>query len=339
MKAEFQSALRKVIINENLSFEEAYEANKYILSGEAEEGEIGAFLAALKTKGEHPQEIAGMAKAMRELSSIDFDIEDSFDNCGTGGDYSNSFNISTTSAFVLAGAGVKVAKHGNRSISSKCGSADLLAELGVNIEIQKEKLKKLIEEVGIAFLYAPAMHPRMKYVMKVRKALGIPTVYNILGPLTNPLNPSNQLIGVYKKELVKDLCEALKLLGKKRALVINGDNRLDEGTLDGDNYCAFLVNGEVKEMLIKSSDYGIDRIGLEHLAGGDAKENSRITLSILNGEKSTYREAVVFNSALGLFASGVCEDIKSGIDMAKDILDSGKAKRKLESLIEESNRI
>ncbi|MBK1809083.1 anthranilate phosphoribosyltransferase [Clostridium sp. YIM B02505] len=339
MKSEFQAALKKITLKEELTMEEAFDANKYILSGDAEESEIGAFLAALKTKGEKPEEIAGMAKAMRELSSIDFDFKDSFDNCGTGGDFSNSFNISTTSAFILAGAGIRVAKHGNKSISSKCGSADLLAELGVNIELSKENVKRLMEEVGMAFLYAPAMHPRMKYVMKVRRTLGIPTVYNILGPLTNPLNPNNQLIGVYKKDLVKDLCEALKLLGKSRALVVNGDNRLDEGTLDGDNYCAFLANGQVKEMVINSDSFGLDKVSLDKLTGGDAKENSKITMSILNGEKNHYREAVVFNSALGLMASGVCNDIALGIEMAKEIIDSGKAKEKLEELIKESNII
>lgn len=335
----FKEYLRKVTLRENLTFDEAYEVNKFLLSGEATESEIAGMLIALKTKGETVEEIAGMAKGMKDLAiGFSNNFTNLIDNCGTGGDGSQSFNISTTSAFVLAGAGLNVAKHGNRSISSKSGSADLLKELGVNLNVEKERIEEILKDIGIVFLFAPNMHPNMKNVMKVRVGLGIPTAFNILGPLTNPFNLSNQLLGINRRELVKPMAEVLNKLGRKKAVVINGAGSMDEASLQGENYIAIMEDGLVKEMILDPKKLGFNPISNENIKGGDPLENAKITLKILQGEGGFCRDTVLLNSALGIIAGGITNDFYEAIEIAKKSIDSGNAYKKLQQLIEESNK-
>lgn len=335
----FKEYLKKVTLRENLTFDEAYEVNKFLLGGDATESEIAGMLVALKTKGETVEEIAGMAKGMKDLAlSFNNNFTNLIDNCGTGGDGSQSFNISTTSSFVLAGAGLNVAKHGNRSISSKSGSADLLTELGVNINISKERIEEILREIGIVFLFAPNMHPNMKNVMKVRIGLGIPTVFNILGPLTNPFNISNQLLGISRRELVTPMANVLHKLGRKRAVVVNGAGFMDEASLEGENYITILNDGNVKELILHPKELGFRTISNEEIKGGDPKENAEITLKILQGEEGPCRDTVVLNSALGIIAGGLTDDFKEAVEIAKTSIDSGNAYKKLQQLIEESNK-
>lgn len=339
MKEIFKDYLKKVTSKENLSFDEAYMANKFIMSGEANDSQIAGFLLALKTKGETVDEIAGMAKGMKELGlSFSDKFTGLIDNCGTGGDASNSFNISTTCSFVLSGAGLKVAKHGNRSITSKSGSSDLLTALGVNINLSKEKIEKLIDEIGIAFLFAPNMHPNMKYVMKVRLDLGIPTVFNILGPLTNPFNISSQLLGIYREELVVPMAQALIKLGRKKAVVISGAGKLDEATLSGDNIVVFADESSVKTIKLDPRSLGFNLISNDAIKGGTSEENAKITLSILNGDKGAPRDTVILNSALGIIAGGLTDDLMEATEIARKSIDSGNALGKLNALIRESNK-
>lgn len=336
---EFKDYLKKVTLRENLSFDEAYEVNKFLLGGDATEIEIAAMLVALKTKGETVEEIAGMAKGMKDLAvSFSDDFKNLIDNCGTGGDGSDSFNISTTSSFVLAGAGLNVAKHGNRSISSKSGSSDLLKELGVNINVSKDRIEEILKDIGIVFLFAPNMHPNMKHVMKVRIGLGIPTVFNILGPLTNPFNIESQLLGIARRELVTPMAEVLGKLGRKKAVVVNGAGRMDEASLQGENYITILNNGNIKEVILDPKSLGFRTISNEEIRGGDPKENAKITLSILQGEKGACRDTVLLNSALGIIAGGLTDDFNEALEIAKKSIDSGNAYKKLQQLIEESNK-
>lgn len=335
----FKEYLRKVTLRENLSFDEAYEVNRFLLGGGATESEIAGMLVALKTKGETVEEIAGMAKGMKDLAvSFSDSFTNLIDNCGTGGDGSQSFNISTTSSFVLAGAGLNVAKHGNRSISSKSGSADVLRELGVNLNIEKNRIEEILKEIGIVFLFAPNMHPNMKNIMKVRVGLGIPTVFNILGPLTNPFNISNQLLGINRKELVTPMAEVLNKLGRRRAVVINGAGSMDEASLQGENYITIMEEGTIKEIVLDPRKLGFNPVSNEEIKGGDPVENAKITLAVLQGEVGPCRDTVILNSSLGIIAGGLADDFNEAIEMAKKSIDSGSAYKKLQQLIEESNK-
>ncbi|KMT20922.1 anthranilate phosphoribosyltransferase [Clostridium cylindrosporum] len=331
--------LLKISEKNDLSFEEAKEVSKHILSGDVTEAEIGAFLLSLRTKGEIDNEIAGMASGMREVGTR-FKGVNGFiiDNCGTGGDNLGTFNISTTASFVLAGAGLKVAKHGNRSISSKSGSSDLLSELGVKIDLDASRIENILEEVGIVFLFAPKMHPLMKNVMQTRVNLQVPTVFNLLGPLTNPFDLDGQLLGIYRRELVPKIASILSILGRKNAIVVNGFGGMDEASLEGENYIAVLRDGIVEEKYISGSDFGFNTIKNSELKGGTPKENAKITLDILNGKKGAHRDIVIFNAALGLLASNFVRDIKEGVEIATESIDSGKAINKLNLLAKESNR-
>lgn len=335
----FKEYLRKVTLRENLSFDEAYEVNRFLLGGGATESEIAGMLVALKTKGETVEEIAGMAKGMKDLAvSFSDSFTNLIDNCGTGGDGSQSFNISTTSSFVLAGAGLNVAKHGNRSISSKSGSADVLKELGVNLNIEKNRIEEILKEIGIVFLFAPNMHPNMKNIMKVRVGLGIPTVFNILGPLTNPFNISNQLLGINRKELVTPMAEVLNKLGRRRAVVINGAGSMDEASLQGENYITIMEAGTIKEIVLDPRKLGFNPVSNEEIKGGDPVENAKITLAVLQGEAGPCRDTVILNSSLGIIAGGLADDFNEAIEIAKKSIDSGSAYKKLQQLIEESNK-
>ena len=337
---EFKDSLLKLCNKEDLTDEEAYEVGRFIFSGDATEAEIAGALLALKTKGEKVNEIAYIAKAIKDYApKFNYKHKNLLDNCGTGGDGANTFNISTTVSFVLVALGAKVAKHGNRAISSKSGSSDVLSELGVKIDLDNEAMEKILEEIGIVFIFAPNVHKKMKYVMPVRRALKIPTVLNLIGPLTNPFDLNGQLVGVPRKEYVSKMAESLKILGRENAVVINGDNKVDEAVLTGTNYISILKNGEIESIEVKASDYGIKEVSLEEIKGGTPKENADILKAVLKGQEGPQREVVVFNAALGLIACGITDTIEEGIELSKKALDTGIAYEKLEQLIERSNNV
>ncbi|KEK22221.1 anthranilate phosphoribosyltransferase [Bacillus gaemokensis] len=331
--------LRKLVDGQNLTEQEMHEAGLLLLSEDILESEIAAFLALLKAKGETAEEIYGLVRALRE-KALPFSnhIRGAMDNCGTGGDGAQTFNISTTSAFVLAGAGVKVAKHGNRAVSSKTGSADLLEELGVNIGCTPREIDYLLENVGIAFLFAPAMHPALRRIMKIRKELNVPTIFNLIGPLTNPIDLETQFVGIYKRDMLLPVAEVLQKLGRKQALVVNGSGFLDEASLQGENHVVILKDNKITEASIAPETYGFSRVRNEEIRGGDAKENAHITMQVLKGEKSVYRDTVLLNAGLALFANGKAESIEDGIHLAAHSIDSGKALAKLNLLIVASNK-
>jgi anthranilate phosphoribosyltransferase len=310
-----------------------------IMQGEATDAQIAAYITALRMKGETVEEITGSARVMREKAvPIRLDAKYHVDTCGTGGDMAHTFNISTTVAFVVAGAGVTVAKHGNRSVSSKSGSADVLQALGVNIEIPSRHVEESLSEVGIAFLFAPLMHQAMKYAIGPRREVGIRTIFNILGPLTNPAKVSSQIMGVYAAELTSPLAQALGNLGAKRAFVVHGMDGLDEITITDKTRVSEFANGVVKDYVIHPSDFGLPSGKKEDLKGGDAKDNAVITIDILKGKKGAQRDIVLLNAAAGLVASGKAVDFKAGISIAVESIDSGAAMRKLEHLKTFTNR-
>ncbi len=327
-------ALKKVIEFKDLDEKEAEEVMKEIMSGNAKPTQIAAILTALRMKGETINEITAFAKVMREFSlKINPDVPKLLDTCGTGGDNLNTFNISTATAFVVS-AYVPVAKHGNKAVSSKSGSADVLEALGVNLNIPIERVKESIEKIGIGFLFAPNFHPAMKYATPVRRELGIRTVFNVLGPLTNPANANYQLMGVYDEKLTEKLAYVLKNLGLKGALVVHGSG-MDEITTIGKTKISELKNGEVKSYYIEPEDFGIKRAKLEDIRGGNAEENAKIIRAIFEGEEvGAKRDIVVLNSAFALYIAEKVKNVEEGIKLAEKSIDSGKALKKLEDLIE-----
>lgn len=332
--------LEKIIDGTNLTTEEMKDVTRYCLSEEATDSEIASLLTALQMKGETAEEIAGIVDVIRSESTFSTSpIPDAIDNCGTGGDKSYSFNISTTSAFVMAGAGVTVAKHGNRSITSKSGSADVLETLGVSLTLSKEQVEELLYENKIAFLFAPNVHNALKPFTKVRRDLGIATVFNVIGPLTNPINLDSQLLGVYRKELIPMLAESLKQLGRRRALVVNGAGNMDEATLAGENQMMLVDNGEITEFTLRPEDVGLPYFSKEEIQGGNAKENAEILLSVLKGKKGAYYDTVLLNAGLGLFTNGKAETIKNGIELARESIESGAALERLQYLMDYSKKI
>jgi anthranilate phosphoribosyltransferase len=332
--------LQKLSERKSLSKQEMIEAVSELFTDEVSESEIAAFLIGLKTKGETVEEIVGIVQAVREKSlSFTKKIENVMDNCGTGGDGSKSFNVSTTSAFVIAGAGIPVAKHGNRSISSKTGSADVLEYLGINLTLTPEEAEECLEEVGISFLFAPHVHPKIKNIMKVRRELKIPTIFNLIGPLTNPMELDYQLLGIYRRDLLQTFGEVLKTLGRKRAVVINGAGYMDEASLQGDNHLIIVDNGIITEKTLAPEKLGLSTYPNEAIIGGDAKRNGEILLSVLNGEKGACRDTVLLNAGLGIYASGKADSIEDGIDKAKESIDSGSARHKLDALITKGRKL
>ncbi|ALC90240.1 anthranilate phosphoribosyltransferase [Bacillus sp. FJAT-18017] len=309
-----------------------------MLNEEAEESEIAAFLMALKMKGETPAEVAGMANAMRENSVSFGKVNGAIDNCGTGGDGAQTFNVSSTSAFVLAGAGVKVAKHGNRSVSSKTGSADVLEFLGINLNLSAAESLSLLEDIGITFLYAPNVHPKLKRIMTVRKQLKIPTAFNLIGPLANPVDLDYQLVGVYRSDFVPLFAETLKRLGRKRAVVVNGAGSLDEASLAGENQLAIVEAGEVTYISITPEEVGLKRFENSSIKGGEAKQNADILNRVLKGEEGVFKDTVLFNAGIGLFTAKAAGSIEEGIKLARKVIDSGAAYEKLEGLRKYSNQ-
>ena len=335
-----KEAIIKIVNKEDLSFDEAYTVMNEIMNGETTPTQNAAFLAALSTKSakaETTGEIAGCAKAMREHAipvDTDFDL---FEIVGTGGDNAGSFNISTTSAIVAAAGGMKVSKHGNRAASSKCGTADCLEALGVNIDEDPDKCRQLLEKVGICFFFAQKYHTSMKYVGAVRKELGFRTVFNILGPLTNPAHPKRQLLGVYNEYLIEPLAKVIVELGVKRGMVVYGMDKLDEISLSAPTKVCEIKDGTLHNYEIKPEDFGLSRCKKEDLAGGDPKENAAITLAILNGEKGAKRDAVLLNAGAALYIGEKAKSIQEGINLAARLIDSKKALKVLEDFIKVSH--
>jgi anthranilate phosphoribosyltransferase len=322
---------------ESFSENQMKEAMDYILGEEVSESEIAAFLMGLKSKGETVEEIAGIVKAMKE-NTLKFSkrIPNVLDNCGTGGDGSSSFNVSTTSAFVIASTGIPVAKHGNRSISSKTGSADVLEYLGVNLNLSAERTEEILQEIGIAFLFAPHIHPKLKSVMSVRKQLKIPTIFNFIGPLTNPIDLDYQLLGVYRRDLLNVFAEVLDRLGRKRAIVINGAGFMDEASLQGENHLTILEGGVISNHSFSPGEIGLPQYDNKDIKGGDSKINAEILIKVLQGEKGAYRDTVLLNAAIGIFTAGKVNSITEGIITAEEMIDSGAAYEKLKLLVEKT---
>jgi anthranilate phosphoribosyltransferase len=320
---------------ESFSEPQMKEAMDLLLGEEVSESEIAAFLMGLKSKGETVEEITGIVKGLKE-NTLPFRkrFPNVLDNCGTGGDGSSSFNISTTSAFVIAGAGIPVAKHGNRSISSRTGSADVLEYLGINLNLPVEATEEILDELGIAFLFAPHVHPKLKKVMMVRRQLKIPTIFNFIGPLTNPIDLDYQLLGVYRRDLLPVFAEVLQNLGRKRAVVINGAGFMDEASLQGENHLTLLEDGVISRTSFVPEEVGLPQYDNSAIKGGDSKENGIILKNVLSGEKGACRDTVLLNAGIGIYTSGKAGTIFDGITMAREVIDSGAAYEKLHRLIE-----
>ncbi|MCR4695859.1 MAG: anthranilate phosphoribosyltransferase [Lachnospiraceae bacterium] len=336
-----KEAIVKIVNKEDLTYDEAYAVMNEIMSGETTPTQNAAFLASLSTKSakaETTDEIAGCAAAMRDHATKVVAGMDVFEIVGTGGDNAQSFNISTTSALVAAAGGMKVSKHGNRAASSKCGTADCLEALGVNIQQSPARCVELLNEVGMCFLFAQKYHSSMKYVGPIRKELGVRTVFNILGPLTNPASPKMQLLGVYDEYLVEPLAQVLVSLGINRGMVVYGMDKLDEISLSAPTKICEIKDGWYKTYTITPEEFGFERCTKDDLKGGDPQENAKITLAILNGEKGHKRNAVLLNAGASLYIGGKADSFKEGVKLAAEIIDSGKALEVLNKFIEVSNR-
>ena len=333
-----QQAIHKLVEKNDLTKQEAYECVIEIMSGKSSETLISSFLTALRMKGETASEISGCARAMREMATkIKSKHKNLVDTCGTGGDGLGTFNISTLSAIVAAAAGAVVAKHGNRAVSSKCGSADILKALGVNIEIPKEKVEQCLDEIGIAFLFAPMLHGAMKYAMPVRRELGMRTVFNVLGPLTNPAGAKRQLMGVFRPTLTDILAEVLFDLGTERALVVHGIGGMDEISTIAETRMTEINNGKISTYTFSNESVGISTSALSTILGDGVELNTRIAHSVLNGDTGAQRDIVVLNAAAAIYLSGIADSIKKGVSIAKSAIDSGEAKKKLNQLINFTN--
>jgi len=335
---------------QSLSREEARVVMTEVLRGQCTAAQIAALLVALHMKGETVEEIVGFAEAIRAeatplalhansvLDASGTGRDALVDTCGTGGDTSGTFNISTATALVAAGAGVRVAKHGNRSVTSKCGSADVMEALGVNINLPPEKIAACLEEAGIAFLFAPAMHSAMKHVQPVRRELRLRTVFNLLGPLTNPARATCQVVGVYSADLVEKLAEALSMLGLHRALVVHGNDGLDEITITGPTRIGEVREGRVHTYEVAPEDFGLQRAGLDEIAGGDAAANAALIREVLSGKRSARRDVVLLNAAAALVAAGRADHLSDAVPLAEKAIDSGAAEAKLKKLVEFTSR-
>jgi anthranilate phosphoribosyltransferase len=334
-------AIFKLVEGLNLSEPEMIAAFSEIMEGKATPAQIASFITALRMKGETVDEITGAAKTMREMASkIPVSgTGDLIDTCGTGGDNRNTFNISTTAAFVVSAAGVRVAKHGNRSISSRCGSADVMEELGIKVYLKPEDIGRCIDETGIGFLFAPNLHGAMKHAFGPRKEIGIRTIFNVLGPLTNPAGANIQILGVYDGRITEMLAKVLNRLGTRRALVVHGLDGLDEITICAETIISELKNGEVSTYRIHPMDYGLPVRELGDIKGSTAKENAEIVLKVLKGEKGPYREIVLINAGAALMAADIVKSLKEGMKRAADIIDSGLAYKKLQALKDLSNQL
>lgn len=332
-KTMIRQTIIKLTEGRDLDEREAGGAMGEIMRGEATEAQIAAYLTALAMKGETVEEITASARTMREYA-VKTDIPPAcMDIVGTGGDRSNSFNISTCSAFIVAAGGVKVAKHGNRSVSSKCGAADVLEMLGANLKTSPEKTARIFERCGFAFLHAQVYHPAMKFAAPVRAQLGIRTVFNLLGPLANPAGAKTELLGVYSREMLVPLATVLSNLGTTRVIAVHGEEGLDEVSPSGKTYCCEIFGGKKREYTLTPADFGLEPHALREITGGDPEENARIMKSVLAGERGAYRDAAVANSALAFCAAGAADDVYRGARYAEQLLDSGKAEEVMKSYV------
>jgi anthranilate phosphoribosyltransferase len=344
-------AIRALVDRRDLTRIEAAAAMEAIMSGAATGAQIGAFLTALRMKGETVEELIGFAQVMRQkvvrirargddvagLSGTDREML--IDTCGTGGDATGTFNVSTATAFVVAGAGLRVAKHGNRSVSSLCGSADVVETLGISLDLSPDAVARCIDEVGIGFLYAPLLHTAMKHVMPARREMGVRTVFNMLGPLTNPAAANAQIIGVYTASLTEPLARVLAELGTVRAFVVHGADNLDEISNTGESRVSEVREGQVRTYPVRPEDFGLSRASIQDLAGGDREQNAEVIRAILDGEPGARRDIVLMNAAAALVAGGRARDLKEGVAVAAQSIDSRAARGKLEALIALSRRL
>lgn len=347
-----KDAIARIVENQDLSENEMVDVMDQIMSGGATSAQIGAFITALRMKGETVAEITGAARVMRAHatpiqtgSTVDIDRDDTnidqetiIDTCGTGGSGTRSFNISTTVAFVIAACGVKVAKHGNRSISSACGSADVLEALGVNLDVTPEQVADCIKTVGVGFMFAPALHGAMKHAIGPRKEIGIRTIFNILGPLTNPAGADRQVLGVFKEELVEPLAGVLHKLGCHHGFVVHGSDGMDEITLTGSTKVAEIKDGKILNYTITPEQFGLQSCDLTDLQGGDVAANADIVREVLSGGPGPKRNVVLLNSAFALMAADVCADPESGVERAAHAIDSGDALKCLQMLAEQTQK-
>ena len=325
----------RLAAGQNLTEEEMAAVVEKIATGQVSQAQVAAFLLGLKIKGESPAELTGLAKVMQAKAlEIPTQVRDAMDNCGTGGDQSNSFNISTTAAFVLAAGGIQMAKHGNRSISSKSGSADVLEVLGINLDMKPEDLGRVFDQTGMVFLFAKNLHPAMKYIMPARLELGVPTIMNLTGPLINPVPLKTQLMGTSRPDLLEMTAQTLQNMGRERAIVITGPNQMDEAALHGRNQLALLEKGHISLHHFEAKDLGLTAYGLEDIRGGDAQYNAQILEAVLQNQPGPYLETVVLNAGLGFFANGKVDRIEDGIRLAREVIASGAALQKLRDLQE-----
>ncbi len=334
-----KEAITTLVSGRSLTMEEAASVMEEIMQGEATPAQFGAFVTALRLKGETVDEIVGMARTMRAKAVPVTFAEPVVDTCGTGGDGSATFNISTVAAFIAAGAGLKVAKHGNRAMSSRCGSADVLEALSVRIDLNAEQVQRCLEEVGMGFMFAPLFHPAMKYASAPRREIGIRTVFNILGPLTNPAGAKAQVVGVADELLVEKLVLVLQGLGSHHALVVHGEDGLDEITITGKTQVCELKDGGIKSYSISPEDFGLSRTGLGDLRGGTTDENAALLRRVLVGTPGSQRDVVLMNAAAALLAGDKVATLQQGVTLAREVIDDGHALAKLEQLIEFSQSL
>ncbi len=346
-----KEAIYKVVTRQDLTEAEMVAVMEVIMEGRATEAQIGAFITALRMKGETVAEITAAAKVMRakatripiannivdlDRDEINVDRETVVDTCGTGGDATSTFNVSTTTAFVVAGAGLRVAKHGNRAVSSRCGSADVIEALGINLTLTPEEVAQCVNEVGIGFLFAPQLHGAMRFAIGPRREIGIRTIFNILGPLTNPAGANVQVLGVYAPDLTEPLAQVLGNLGARSAFVVFGEGSFDEISIVGPTRVSELKDGKVRTYTVTPEDFGLKRATLNDIKGGDVFENARIVRQVLEGEGGPREDMVALNTAAALIAAGLSPDFASGVALARDTIKSGKAIEKLEALIKKS---
>jgi len=334
-----KEAINLLVGGINLSESEMAECMKEIMEGKATDAQIGSFLTALRIKGETVEEITGAARIMRDKAAKIKAPEGVLDTCGTGGDMSHTFNISTTVALVVAAGGVPVAKHGNKAVSSRSGSADLLEALGIRIDLTPDKVEKCLFETGFGFLFAPLFHPAMKYAIGPRREMGLRTIFNILGPITNPAGAGRQILGVFAAKLTETLATVLGNLGAEDAMVVHGEDGLDEITITDGTRVSRFTKGKVENLIFSPEDFGLGRGKREDLVGGDNQENAKITLQILNGESGAKRDIVLINAAAGFMVAGRASDTKAAVAMAREAIDSGNALKKLEEIRKVSNSL
>jgi len=332
---DIQKAINNIINNVNLSREDMHSIMQTIMSGKATPAQIGGFLVALRIKGETVDEITAAAEVMRELATkVDLDKTNLIDTCGTGGDSSNTFNISTTSAFVVAASGARVAKHGNRSVSSKSGSADVLEAAGINIELDAKQVTSCIENVGIGFMFAPMHHSAMKHAIGPRRELGLRTLFNVLGPLTNPASAPNQVIGVFDKKWLTPLAETLNRLGSKHVLVVHSEDGMDEISISAKTFISELKNNEINNYEISPDDFGIKNFNINDLSVENIDESLTMMKLVFDNSNNAAKAIVSLNAGAAIYASGISDSIKAGVEIAINMIESGAAKKKFEMLIQ-----